>query len=158
MSNIAHYCSILSSIVHVTSYFSLTLSELWYCKEHSDIYQYRQLPILSGIDKYCVVLTNIHYLSLAIYLSLALCYLLSDIFYLKLAKHLFPYFTWKLNPNIIFFFTKFWQQIFDPYQIGTNVLNNNTKRNCTQSKAAHWTSCTSGHGHESRSIRRYKLS
>ena len=55
LSCIAQYCS--------SDYFSSLLSEIWYCKEHSDIVQNCQIYpnivrhwlILSSIDQYCPV-------------------------------------------------------------------------------------------------------
>ena len=66
-SNIAEYCPILSCIVTYWSSdyfnFSPVLSELWYCKEHSDIVLYcqkcpnivRHRLRLCSIDQYCPV-------------------------------------------------------------------------------------------------------
>ena len=65
IANSDRYCQMLSCIVQYCSsdYFSSLLSEIWYCKEHSDIFQYCQIYpnivrhwlILFSIDQYCPV-------------------------------------------------------------------------------------------------------
>ena len=78
MPSIVPYCPILSCIVQYcpSDYFSSILSDLWYCKEHSDIVNivnyiliFCHWLILSKTDQYCSVAPCLENFTLKLNLS-----------------------------------------------------------------------------------------